>query len=184
MMEATMRCVAEKGMDTFSVAQAAAMAGINEALVYRDFGSRENLLMECYEQINHEICSLYQVPAQEAAKKNSGNLYDNWHAFFLCLLNNGYRTLFYQQFRDSRHKMTPEQRKKVQKHDIKLLFKQAWIEHGNSEQSASFVASYVVDGSVLFAKRILCGELEDTEEMYLKIWKMLDGGMKSLSEIQ
>ena len=44
MMDATMQMVAAKGLDSFSVAQTANFASINEALVYRDFGTKENLL--------------------------------------------------------------------------------------------------------------------------------------------
>lgn len=43
-MDATMRIVAEKGLESFAVLQAAKLAHVNEALVYRDFGTKENLL--------------------------------------------------------------------------------------------------------------------------------------------
>lgn len=39
-MDATMRIVAEKGLESFAVLQAAKLAHVNEALVYRDLGQK------------------------------------------------------------------------------------------------------------------------------------------------
>ena len=50
-IEAVKKIVAEKGMDGFSIRQAAELTGINEALIYRDFYTKDQLLDICYKEV-------------------------------------------------------------------------------------------------------------------------------------
>jgi AcrR family transcriptional regulator len=181
MMDMTMKIIAERGLDSFSVAQAATAAAINEALVYRDFGTKENLLAVCYAQVNQEILQEYQneekkimLTKEDMAEKMN----DHWSRFFDCLIDGGYKTLFFQQYRDSAyHKKAMTEQKDVKKviyHILSLYTK--------NTEDADYLCAYLLDGSVLFAKRIICGEISNTKETADKVWDLLNHGMRGLSE--
>lgn len=183
MMDAAMKMVAEKGLDSFSVAQAAAAANINEALVYRDFGTKENLLNECYMSVNKQILDLYKneyMPAGDSEKDLFEEMYDHWHRFFECLINSGYKTLFLQQYRDSTYKMASGAQREGQ-NDVKVVFKKIFIAFAKNKEDIDYICTYLIDGSVLFAKRIICKEVQNDEEIYQKVWCLLSGGLRGLS---
>ncbi len=184
MMDATMQMVAAKGLDSFSVAQTANFASINEALVYRDFGTKENLLHECYVSVNKEILENYQNVVersfydQETLQKQ---MYLHWHRYFTCLVEGGYKTLFYQQYRDSAYQMHSDKNLPADPYDIKENFRAILKRFLKNSEDVDFVSTYMIDGSVLFAKRVICHEISNSEETTAKIWQLLNGGMKGLS---
>jgi Transcriptional regulator len=184
MMDAAMKMVAEKGLDSFSVAQAAAAANINEALVYRDFGTKENLLNECYMSVNKQILDLYKNEYMPAGCSNEDlfeEMCDHWHLFFECLINSGYKTLFLQQYRDSTYKMDPVMQQKAGQNDVKIVFKNIFLAYAKNKEDIDYISTYLIDGSILFAKRIICKEVQNDEEIYQKVWRLLGGGLRGLS---
>jgi AcrR family transcriptional regulator len=188
MKSAVMHVVAEKGLDSFSVAQAAEHADINEALVYRDFGTRENLLNECYRDVNKEILRQYGNETSHTYHNNADvqeQMYRHWLVFFQCLVRMGFKTLFFQQYRDSSLCRNEMAKNPVDcKDDAKETFIAVYSKFAKSQNNAEFVAAFIIDGSVLFAKRIISGEMPDTKETYNIIWHMLNGGLKEMSHIK
>lgn len=185
MMDATMKIVAQKGLDSFSAAQAASLAEINEALVYRDFGTKENLLYQCYLMVNQQMLAQYQNEDPSAyivVEDLEQQMYAHWRRFFLCLIGSGYKTLFYQQYRDSSYRNFTAAHQEAESYDVKMKFKSIFRRFAKREEDVEYVCTYIVDGSVLFAKRILCGEVQNTEETYQKIWQLLSGGLRSMAQ--
>lgn len=81
-MDATMRIVAEKGLESFAVLQAAKLAHVNEALVYRDFGTKENLLFECYNLVANEVAGLYD-DAPELVLADDEKMFEQFHEMWI-----------------------------------------------------------------------------------------------------
>lgn len=184
MMDATMQMVASKGLDSFSVAQTANFASINEALVYRDFGTKENLLHECYISVNKEILENYKKRGECSSsdqKTIQKQMYHQWHRYFACLVEGGYKTLFYQQYRDSVYQMRQEKNLQTNQYDSKESFRTILKHCLKNSADVELVSTYMIDGSVLFAKRVICHEIANSAEITEKIWQLLNGGMKGLS---
>lgn len=189
-MDATMRIVAEKGLETFAVLQASKKAGVNEALVYRDFSTKENLLFECYDLVASEVAQLYQnTPVLNITNPNEvmSQIHDMWIAYFSFLVKNGYKTIYYQSYRDSNHIHTyiekEKQGKAVQFTDflnaIGPVFEHIPLPKG---MTMDYIWTYIMDTSAIFAKRVIRKELPDTIESYENIWNLLAFGIVNFFE--
>jgi AcrR family transcriptional regulator len=185
MMDAAIRTVAEKGLESFSVAQAAARANINEALVYRDFGTKENLLCECFIHVNHEMLDAFKNE-QKLKTKNETNVlaraHSHWMILFAKLIDSDYKTLFYQQYRDSSYKMKEAEKQKIKQYDVKTVFAHSFVQFLKDPNDIDYVSTFIIDGMVLFAKMIICKELPNNEETYERIWELMNSGLQGLTK--
>jgi|LAHS01.1.fsa_nt_gb AcrR family transcriptional regulator len=186
MIDAAMKTVALKGLDSFSVAQAASYAGINEALVYRDFGTKENLLNECFLTVNKEIMDHFTSDVNlhfNIQGDVAAQMHDHMDRFYKVLVEGGYKTLFYQQYRDSSYKMDEEMKQKFQEYDVKGIFQKIMSKYLMDKGYVDFLCVYLIDGTVLFAKRVINGEIPNNEEYTKRIWNLLNYGMRGLSQV-
>lgn len=187
-MDATMKIVSEKGLESFAVLSAAKLAKVNEALVYRDFSTKENLLYECYNLVAKEVASLYEnapVIDLSDSTKSYTQVRDMWFAYFSFLVKNGYKTIYYQSYRDSYHMHTYIEKEKNGEaakftdflSAIEPIFQTIPLPAG---MTMNHVWTFIMDTSALFAKRVIRGELPDTQESYENIWNFIAFGMTSL----
>lgn len=186
-MDATMRIVAEKGLESFAVLQAAKLAHVNEALVYRDFGTKENLLFECYNLVANEVAGLYD-DAPELVLADDEKMFEQFHEmwidYFTFLIKNDYKTLYYQSYRDSEHIKTYVQKEAEGKtsdftgliHVVEPVMKAFPLPEG---MSMHYIWTYLMDISAVFAKRIIRKELPDTKESYEFIWNLMASGLSA-----
>ncbi len=187
-MDATMKIVAEKGLESFAVLSAAKLARVNEALVYRDFSTKENLLYECYNLVAKEVASLYEnTPVLDLSDptKLYTQLHDMWFTYFSFLVKNGYKTIYYESYRDSSHMHTYIEKEKSGEaakftdflSAIEPIFQTIPLPEG---MTMNHVWTFIMDTSALFAKRIIRKELPDTQESYENIWNLIAFGMTNL----
>ena len=186
-MDATMRFVAELGLESFAVLQAAILADVNEALVYRDFGTKENLLFECYNLVANEVAGLYN-DAPELVLADDEKMFEQFHEmwidYFTFLIKNDYKTLYYQSYRDSEHIKTYVQKEAEGKtadftgliHVVEPVMKAFPLPEG---MSMHYIWTYLMDISAVFAKRIIRKELPDTKESYEFIWNLMASGLSA-----
>ena len=181
-IEATMQIIAEKGMDRFSVIQSAERAGINEALIYRDFVSKENLLYSCYIDYVIRLGDVYNQIVFSNNMDIISKIELVWRAFFRFLLQNNYRTLFYEQFRSSSYaeKKKKKARLPLQNTHYMSFVNQIVAELKLDQNQIDILGILLMDGSLLFARRIIQGEMEDKKENIDRIWAMLSGGVKGM----
>ena len=182
-----MRIVAEKGLESFAVLQAAKLAHVNEALVYRDFGTKENLLFECYNLVANEVAGLYD-DAPELVLADDEKMFEQFHEmwidYFTFLIKNDYKTLYYQSYRDSEHIKTYVQKEAEGKtadftgltRVVEPVIKAFPLPEG---MSMHYIWTYLMDISAVFAKRIIRKELPDTKESYEFIWNLMASGLSA-----
>lgn len=187
-MDATMQIVAEKGLETFSVIQVSKRTHINEALIYRDFGTKENLLFECYNEVAKEVAALYENPQKIDMSDPNAMVkacHDIFIQYFSFLVKNSYKTIYYQSYRDSEHIMTyilKEKNGQAASFDgfKYLILPITQIANLPEGMTMDYVWTYIMDTSGIFAKRIIRKELPDTEESYEAVWKLLFTGLAGL----
>lgn len=187
-MDATMRIVAERGLESFAVIQVSKKTRINEALIYRDFQTKENLLFECYNEVAQQVSDLYRNPQMiDLTSKESivHALHDAWIMYFSFLVENDYKTIYYQSYRDSEHMRTYLQKEKEGKAADFDGFKSMVrpiisLVHLPKNMNMDYIWTFVMDTSGIFAKRIIRQELPNTQESYEYIWNLLFFGLKSL----
>lgn len=104
LMDATMQIVAERSLVAFSMRQVTQAIGVSEVLIYRHYEAKENLLFQCFQNIDQQITNLFIndiFPTAESEQKVYEYIYCLWVKYFNFLIQNGYKTLYYFEYKDS-----------------------------------------------------------------------------------
>ena len=183
-----MRVVAENGLPAFSMKKVTNLAGVSEALIYKHFETKEKLLYLCFETVHRQIAALFdkmEIPPLQAPQEIYEAVRAMWMTYFSFLVQNSYRTIYYFEYRDSRYIrqiMEADQQ-------VKDTYFQGFVKvfmafnaqfHIYDKTSPDHLWNYILDVTGIFAKRVICGELPDTEESRENIWKLISGGLFGL----
>ena len=192
-MEATMQIVAEQGLTALSTRLAARRAGVSDGLMYRFFESKDELLYACFESVHREIAGLFDGMTEELAAKGLMNekadpsqlMHVIWEKYFRFLIQNGYKTLFYFEYRNSSYIKQIQERDE----DARATYFEGFVSimnlaeemfHFEGKISEAVLWSYILDTSGMFAGRIIRGELPDTEETITQVWQLMGSGLNGL----
>lgn len=187
-LDVTMRIVAESGLDNFSMQKVTKYIGVSDALIYKYYPTKEILLYSCFESVHKRIAALYngiRMPALQTAKELYDFIRNLWMTYFSFLVNSGYKTIYYFDYRDSPHI------RQVTEHDdevAKTYFKSfAGLIHAfaqafplRQDVNSPILWTFILDTSGVFAKRVIRGELPSDPESYENIWQLLSGGILGL----
>ncbi len=182
LIEATMDIVAELGLSNFAMKKVTDKVGCSEMLLYKYFGTKENLLYTCFEKTHTEIGQLFSNMGPAMHCKNKEELYSTirlcWMMYFNYLVTHGNATVFYFTYRDSAYI------REVYKHDdeARMTYFKGFVDFFNAlndelhiydKVKAGHLWTYILDTSGIFAKRVIRGELENTPESTEKIWQLI-----------
>ncbi len=188
LMLAAIDTVAENGLHGFSMKKVTDRLGVSEALIYKHFGTKENLLYTCFESIHRRIGNLFanfDYPQCNTKEDIYTIVKSCWMLYFDFLVKNGNATLFYFIYRDSSYV------KKIREHDdeAKTSFFKDFVGFFNAidsvfhiyeKTSADHLWTYILDTSGIFAKCVIRGELPATRESTENIWMLISRGMFGL----
>ncbi len=186
LIDATMQIIAEKGLNGFSMIQVSKKAGINEGLMYRDFGTKNNLLFSCYDTFNHEIGQLFtNIEFHSRKIPIHDQIHILWKLYFDFLVKSTYKTIFYLEYRDSQYINTILEKKKeiierdFNRHAI-YTDRLRQICPELTEDMEKYIRTYSLDCTGIFAKRVIRGELPNTEESADIVWSFMKKGIDGL----
>lgn len=186
-----MKIVAESGLDNFSMKKVTDRIGVSEALIYKYFPSKEVLLYTCFESMHKRIAALYngvKIPAISTAEDVYNFFRALWITYFTFLVDNGYKTVYYFDYRDSPHIRNITERddeaKQTYFKDFSLLM-HAFATRFKLKQEVNspFLWTYILDTSGVFAKRVIRGELPSDAAAFEQIWQLLSGGILGLIQV-
>ena len=106
MLDATMQLIAKAGLVSFSMKQVTEKCQVSEALIYRHFQTKENLLLQCYQRVSEEILAMFETkkaPVLETEEECERYLHDVWMAYVRFLLKSNYKALYYFAYRESKY---------------------------------------------------------------------------------
>lgn len=180
LMEAAMQIVAEHGLADFSMRQVTNRVGVSEALLYKYFITKDKLLCDCYVEVDKRVaaCFAEDMPSMRQPEVAMRLVLDKYIRFFV---SNGYRTIFYSEFRRSKYvKFVVEHSKEADatyfSRFTELCVKADKKYHITQKIDENILWTYLIDGCCLFATRLIRGELPQTEETYSSICKLLTSG--------
>lgn len=185
LMEATMKIIAEQGMTGFSMRQVTDRVGVSEALLYKYFGTKDHLLFHCYLQIEKQIAERLTLSARDGGL--SGKTFYRIASDYLhFLVENDYRTLFFFEYRSSRYIKNIIEFSPVAKQTFFREFTEMFVRLNEACRfldtvSEEYFWAYVIDTSLMFAKRVIRKELGDREEDFDAAIKLISGGILGLS---
>ena len=88
LLETAIHIVAEEGLGSFSMRKTTEQAGVSEALIYKHYESKENLLRVCFETVSGEIRTLFSDVSAErdiSPEALPGSVHALWTRIFSFL---------------------------------------------------------------------------------------------------
>ncbi len=189
LQKATIDLVAEEGLHGFSMKRVTQRAGVSEALVYKHFGTKENLLFSCFLSVHKQIGALFNNLNILALNHTKAEMYTAvrmyWMIYFDYLVRHGNETIFYFSFRDSTFT------EKIRAHrpeDAVTTFKDfaGFVDAVDAKvnlyntTTQEHLWTYVLDTTGMFARRVIRGDLPNTPESIEHIWRLIFGGIAGL----
>lgn len=194
LLDAGIEAVAELGFEKFSMAKVAKKADTSERLLYQHFTTKQNFLYECFKEIIGKIEEMYAdgrfedvdiFKLDNECKKEA--IKENWLRYFEFLISHRDDTLFFYEYMMSDH---ASDLPITREHMNRLFFrpflvnicggKEFVLEGGTIEGNIGIM--FAIDSTISSARRILLGEIPDTEMNRERIFELLYGGMKGFIE--
>lgn len=187
LMQKTMDIVAEKGLDGFSMKQVTDRLGLSEALLYKYFSTKENLLYQCFMSVNKQIAGLFvgmELPQGDIAAVGEF-VHRQWEQYFRFMVNNGSRSLFYYAYRESTYLqkvlMCNNAEVAQDMQPFMQIMKGIAGEVGlKAEVSTDYIWLYLLEGTGNFVKYIIRNNMRLEDVDIDGIWKLLSGGLMGL----
>lgn len=187
-LETTIDIVAEKGLDGFSMKQVTNRVGKAEALLYKYYGTKDNLLMQCFLSINRQIAQLFNgvyLPENYSSKDLPTLFHNQWERYFWFMVDNGNRSLFYYAYRESTYlKRVLMSNNPTVANDMNAfmtlvgnMLKETKL---SSEIPTDYIWLYLLEGTGTFVKQAIRGGMSHEEIDVESIWKLLSGGLMAV----
>ena len=185
-MDAAIESYARDGEQGLTTKNLAKVADCSEALIYRHFKSKEDLLRACYLRLHKRANDNFEpmvipedIPISELVKISK----EYWIKIFSFYVDAGYEALFYYWFRlsDSFGEMLREDNgdlKKVYVSSFMNTFEEIRVRY-NLQISAEHYRAFMVFFMGTFVTQVVKGKLPKTEESYRMIADLLFGGLLS-----
>lgn len=189
--EAAMELVASIGMVNFSMRKVTERLGVSEAYIYRYFDTKESLLQSCYDKIDNLLADLFRVDllaaVQDCEEEDLDEiLYTLWKRFFAYWVKHTYRTIYYFEYRDSMQ-FRLSNREGTGTKSVSFCRFEEFIQELKKRCPPfqtihiDYLWIYMIDVTGIFAKRVIRGELPDTDESYKNIWRLISKGAIGLT---
>lgn len=185
MLQTTMDIVAEKGLDGFSMKQVTTRMGVAESLLYKYFGTKENLLYQCFLVVNRQIGALFEnvtlPPACDEAAI-AAFVQQQWERYFLFMVGNGSRSLFYYSYRDSRYLSgalmgnNPEMAQAMAG-SVRMMQGIVAGAGVSLKVPADYAWLYLLESTGSFVRYIIRNGLDLKEVDLNSVWRLVSGGL-------
>ena len=181
LLDTTMRVVADVGLPAFAMKQVTQAAKTSDNLIYCHYGTRENLLLQCYLHVDGLIYEMFEKENFQETKspeKFCENMHKLWLRYFRFMVKNDYKTLYYYEYRES--KSFAAMQDKIEKripNCVETLTKDFGVHSEGSEISSEYFWMYMLDLSGVFAKKVIRGELKKNKDTNEMIWRLLWNGV-------
>ncbi len=184
LINATMEIVAEKGMPAFSMRKVTMKIGVSEALIYRHFGTKENLFWICFERVLEHISEeMDKIPVEMPQTPEEIDRIAEiiWRRFLQILVDRPHETMFFLEYReyyfdylqDKYKDMNSKYFSKYAEILEKLLVRYSLYQKIDQE----YFWAYVTDVAGFVAKRIIRRQIEDTLERKIQAWELVWRGI-------
>lgn len=170
LMDTTMRLVARRSLVGLSMRMVSDHSGVNQSMIYKDFGSKEGLLRMCFMQESERISKLVGESLHKAmapgGEINTKTLHDFWHEIVPKFVEEGDRMLYYYEYKEHASSF--------------YVHEEQWLYNATDENYQDFVVNHLVDAAIHYAKRIIRNDEPDSEEKRDMVWNLLSDGLGNM----
>lgn len=183
-MDAAIKSYAEYGEQGLTTKNLAKAAGCSEALIYRHFKSKDDLLRECYLRLHAKAMASFDpvhYPENPSLKEIIDISKSYWLKVFRFFVDAGIESLFYFWFRMSDvflellNNGSEEITQAYERSFMKMF--EGLREAFNLDISADHYRTYIVFFTGTFVDQVVTGKLPNTEESFDFIANLLFGGL-------
>lgn len=188
LVDATLSVVYENGFAEFTMKKVTKKAGVSEALVYKYFPTKEELLLFCFNVINKRMEAIYhdfQVPETEDRTVLYAVMRRMWEMYFDYLVEHPAETIFYYEFLRSPYFPKELDEARLAQEVFLSPYREVVTKAGQPFRmrdafTVHYLWMYILDNTGFFAQHVIRGELEKNETSRDLIWELLSGGFKSM----
>lgn len=190
LIASTMQIVADNGFAEFTMKKVTQCAGVSEALLYKYFATKEELLESTFTASCNEVFSIFddfQLPDTDDKLTVYAVFRGMWDTYFDFLIKNRQTTQFLYEYVNSPYFSASKEYYSKRREDFIEPFKQLALKIGDPFRVkdrfiSQYLWMYFTDASFVFARSIIRGELEDSSESRDMIWNLLaDGFMGTIN---
>ena len=184
LLDAAIESYAKDGEQGLTTKNLARVADCSEALIYRHFKSKDDLLRACYLRLHKRANESFEPmeisdDASVSELVAAGEAY--WIKVFKFYVSAGYESLFYFWFRMSDAFL---EMLKDNTADLRAVYESSFMsafegirERFNLDISADHYRTYIVFATGTFLSQVVTGKLPDTEESYKMMADLIFGGL-------
>lgn len=190
-IEETINVVARKGLEGFTAREIAKSLGISHTNIYAYYKTKEELLLDCFYQVNEEIAGVFEnlnIVGEASVHDLETILHDYWIEYFNFMISNGNHSLFYYAFRESSALSTVYMRNNAivageMAHFMSEFTKLLKGLKLASSNDLDYLWVYLLDGTGAFVKHIIKGHTTYNKDDAEKVWKFMYGGLSGMASL-
>lgn len=187
LMTETMKIVAEVGLDGLSMRQVAARVGVSNSIIYQYFGTKDNLLYECFMQFNREIGNFFKgftIDEKLKGRKILQAVHDEWFRYFEFMVKSDFKSLFFYAYRESPYlERVLSTNNQTSANDLAPFFAaiQNVAKNYKIKQDVNheYLLLFLVEGTGMFVKHVIRDHIPMEQVDTEKIFKLISGGVLS-----
>lgn len=190
-IEATIRKVAELGLENLRTKHIAAEVDMSEATMFLYFSNKEGILRETFFEVDRRLSNIllkspylvYNIVDEPNFEELVHKL---WHDVYRYLIDNSAQTMFTVRYRYSAY-YTPEIRARRQAFNgafdrVYAALKQRFNETAHFYEG--FLVNYVFELTLSFAEKVINGYINDSPETEKLIWNGIRNTVRGLMRIE
>ncbi len=181
-MTATMKAVRQYGLEGARIQNISELAGISPGALYRYFGSKDDLMIECFTYVDRQAAAIFEhlkfnpMTILIDPIKAVRNL---WLPYFRFWVTHPDETIFYHRFRDSAFFPEYDRAREVTYFDAFVRMVRAFrkVFPGLIQINQDLLWLHVLTSTVMYAKYVAEGVLPDNEETEETVFQLLTTGL-------
>lgn len=178
LIASAVKTVAERGTEGVTTAVLARRAGCSEAMIYKCFEDKEDLIREAFRVLDERV-SRIALENFSAIRADGSNfmevVYSAWHKVYRYLLATPEEALFLIRYRYcSLYTDAVRSERLAYNGTFDKVHEMVESKFGASRATyRGFYINYALEITLSFAERVITGRLKDTQALESVVWKLV-----------
>ena len=191
-LEAVITEVAECGLENLRTKNIAVRAGYSEAMMFRYFSSKDEMLQKAFLVVDHRVSSIISSGAYLKRLRESGSdeafaaiAHEAWQAVFHYLLEHPSDTLYLLRFRYcALYNEEIRSQRQAYSGAFDEIYSVLQTRFGAPvNTSRGFVLNYSFDLTLCLAEKIVSGRIKFTQEVEERLWATIRAAVLTITQM-
>ena len=181
-LKSAIKGVRQYGFEGIRIQNISELAGLTQGAIYRHFSTKNELMEECFYYVDKEVASIFddiQISPHSVLTDPKSAMKSLWSPFFRYWTTHPDESVFYHRFRDS--SLFPEFKRSKENTHFKSFFKNidvfVAVVPRLKTANVNLLWIHILRNTVMYAKCIAEGLLQDTPETEEEIFRLILSGI-------